>query len=86
MSTVGFDVYGGWVDTLVFPIKVFKGGDVYMLLNRNDLIYYSNKTRTTQRVGMFNDADAGYFLNFAAIFTPSLFSLKSFGLENVISF
>ena len=64
---------------IVAPIKVYKNGDVLMFLDDTCLVYYSNKTKTTQRVGMFDDWEA-------TIFTPSLFSLKNFGGENVISF
>ena len=64
---------------VVAPIKVYKNGDVLMFLDDTCLVYYSNKTRTTQRVGMFD-------ITHATIFTPSLFSLKNFGGENVISF
>ncbi|XP_042032214.1 F-box protein CPR1-like [Salvia splendens] len=68
----------------VHLIKHFKDGDILMMLDEYDLIYYSNKTRTFQQVGMFRDGSAG--LLSAMIFTPSLFSLKNFGFENVISF
>ncbi|XP_042031606.1 F-box protein CPR1-like [Salvia splendens] len=68
----------------VHPTKHFKDGDILMLLDETDLVYYSNKIRTFQRVGIFKDAAAGYLT--ALIFTPSLFSLKNFGFENVISF
>ncbi|KAL1538389.1 hypothetical protein AAHA92_27144 [Salvia divinorum] len=66
-------------DMYIIPIKIFKNGDILMFLEDQCLAYYSNKTRTIQRVGMFDLADT-------MIFTPSLFSLKKFGGENVISF
>ena len=69
----------------IYPIKVFKDGDILMWLSIDQFIFYSNKTKTIQRVGMFNDPNARYFFN-AMIFTPNLFSLKSFEFENVISF
>ncbi|KAL1533742.1 F-box protein CPR1-like [Salvia divinorum] len=71
---------------LFYPIKVFKDGDILMLLGQMWLIYYSNKTRTTRQVSMFKDAAAEDYHTSAMIFTPSLFSLKSFGVGNVISF
>ncbi|XP_047959886.1 uncharacterized protein LOC125205113 [Salvia hispanica] len=77
----GFD----WNYMCVKPIKLFKDGDVLMLLYEKWLIYYSNKTRTIQQVGMFKDATAKDKVS-AMIFTPSLFSLKNFVFENVISF
>ncbi|XP_042035031.1 F-box protein CPR1-like [Salvia splendens] len=85
LSTIGFDFDFGQVVNFVHPIKVFKDGDILMLLNGYRFIFYSNKTKTIQRVGMFNDANAGYFFS-EMIFTPSLFSLKSFESENVFSF
>ena len=86
LSTIGFDIDGGWVNNFACRIKMFKDGDVLMILDGEDLIYYSNKTRSTQHIGMFNDANEGYYVNVATIFTPSLFKLESFGLESVISF
>ncbi|XP_047961883.1 F-box protein At3g07870-like [Salvia hispanica] len=68
----------------VIPIKIFKDGDILMLMNSNQLIYYSNKTRTTQKIDMFKDASKK--CTFALIFTPSLLSLESFGIKNVLSF
>ncbi|XP_042033562.1 F-box protein At3g07870-like [Salvia splendens] len=82
LSTIDLNNNVNWL----YPIKVFKDGGI--LMGRyNVLIYYSNKTRTTQQVGIFNDADAWeYYFTFPNIFTPVLFSLQSFALENVISF
>ncbi|XP_042002589.1 F-box protein At3g07870-like [Salvia splendens] len=85
MSTIGFDLSNSYETYKhVFAINLYKDGDVLMLLDYSILAYYSNNTRTLQRVNMLNDADAkrGY----ALIFNPSLLSLKSFGFENVISF
>ena len=72
--------------SFVNPIKAFKDGDVLMLLNQSRLIYYSNKTITTKKVGMFKDGAVEEYFTYAMIFTPSLFSFKSFKIENVISF
>ena len=69
LSTFDFYVNRAWV----YPIKVFKDGDILTLLKlwQHWLSYYSNKT-TTQPVSiMFNDVD---YPSFAMIFTPSLFS------------
>ena len=33
LSTIGFDIHGGWVNNFACPIKVFKDGDVLMILN-----------------------------------------------------
>ncbi|XP_047948941.1 uncharacterized protein LOC125194754 [Salvia hispanica] len=89
MSSNGFDFdrasVFGWNYMCVKPIKLFKDGDVLMLLAKKRLIYYSNKTRTIQQVGMFEDAAAKDYVS-ALIFTPSLFSFKNFGFKNVISF
>ncbi|XP_042032323.1 putative F-box protein At1g32420 [Salvia splendens] len=87
-STIDFDIDFNvdWVGLSVLPIKVFKDGDVLMLIDEEQLIYYSNKTRTTQKVGVFNDTDEEYYFTSTMIFTPSFFSLKSFNFENVMSF
>ena len=86
MSTIGFDLTNFYnLNIHVAAINLYKDGDLLMLLDYSILVYYSNNTRTLQRVNMLNDADAkrpGY----ALIFNPSLLSLKSFGFENVISF
>ncbi|XP_042032218.1 F-box/LRR-repeat/kelch-repeat protein At1g09650-like [Salvia splendens] len=68
----------------VEAIKLFRDGDVLMLVDRSILVYYSNKTRTLQQFDKYQDADAKVY-NTAVIFYPSLLSLKNFGFENVIS-
>ncbi|XP_047961892.1 F-box protein At3g07870-like [Salvia hispanica] len=85
MSTAGLDISNFNTRYMhVAAIKLFKDGDVLMMLDHSILVYYSNKTRTLRRVNMLKDADAkkGY----AQIFNPSLLSLKSLGLKNVILF
>ncbi|XP_042035054.1 uncharacterized protein LOC121781371 [Salvia splendens] len=74
-----------WNYKCVEPIRLFKDGDILMLLVVNQFSYYSNKTKTVQQVAMFKDAVGKDYVS-ALIFTPSLFSLKNFGFENVISF
>ena len=69
----------------VYPLKLFKDGDVLMLLDER-LIYHYNKTRTTRDIRIFMDLVAMDHHTYVKIFTPSLFSLKSLGIENVISF
>ncbi|XP_047979034.1 F-box protein CPR1-like [Salvia hispanica] len=86
LSTValGFDE---WIHLSFRPIKVFKDGDILMLLMEDgQLIYYSNKTTTAQRIVLFNDAAVVRYNTDAMVFTPSLFSLNNFEFENVISF
>ena len=68
----------------VEAIKLFRDGDVLMLLDRSILVYYSNKTRTPQQFDMYQNGDAKDY-NPALIFYPSLLPLKNFGFENVIS-
>ncbi|XP_047953518.1 F-box protein At3g07870-like [Salvia hispanica] len=89
ISRNGFDLdwdfASDWKYMGVKPIRLFKDGDVLMLLDQKKLIYYSNKTKTIQQVGMLNDATAQNYVS-AMIFTPSLFSFKNFVFENVISF
>ena len=84
MSTTGLDlsILNQYIS--VEALKLFKNGDVLMLLDSFILVYYSNKTRNLQEVNVLKDADAkkGY----ALIFNPSFLPLKSLGFENVISF
>ncbi|XP_042033556.1 F-box protein CPR1-like [Salvia splendens] len=75
----------GWNYMCVKPIKLFKDGDVLMMLDEKRLIYYSNKTRIVQQVDMFKDAAAKDYVS-TLVFTPSLFSLKNFRFKNVFSF
>ena len=80
MSNIHFD-FDRTKNLYVSPIKIFKDGDILMLWNTNDLIYYSNKTK---KVDMIKN---GFIkLTFAVIFTPSLISLESFGFKTVLSF
>ncbi|XP_047961889.1 F-box protein At1g47340-like [Salvia hispanica] len=62
ISRNGFDIdwdfATDWKYMGVTPIKLFKDGDILMLLDEKRLIYYSSKTRTIQQVGMLNDANA----------------------------
>ncbi|XP_042033563.1 F-box protein CPR1-like [Salvia splendens] len=74
-----------WNSMLVEPFKLFKDGDILMLLDKGRLIYYSNKKGTFEFVDMFKDLDATDLVS-PLIFNPSLFSLKNFGFKNVISF
>ncbi|XP_057764999.1 F-box protein At3g07870-like [Salvia miltiorrhiza] len=70
------------------PIKVFQNGDMLMLWDEQFLCYYFNKTRTYQEIGLFggvrDDDDYCYFN--LMLLTPTFLSLKSCGMENVISF
>ena len=68
-STISFDFNLDYIS--VNLVKHFKYGDILMLVDETELICYSNKTRTFQRVGMFKDAAAGY-LN-CLIFSTSFF-------------
>ncbi|KAL1533733.1 F-box protein-like protein [Salvia divinorum] len=79
-------VYGHWNLMYVYPIKVFENGDVLMSLEEKCLIYYSNKTRTIRQVGKLTDGTSEDDGASALIYTPSLFSLKNFAVENVILF
>ncbi|XP_047961866.1 F-box protein CPR1-like [Salvia hispanica] len=73
-----------WDFMLVEPFKVFKDGDILMLLDKGRFIYYSNKTGTFEFVDMFKDLEATDFVT-PLILNPSLNSLKNFGFKNVIS-
>ncbi|XP_047961757.1 F-box protein At3g07870-like [Salvia hispanica] len=84
MSTTSLDSSVGRNYISVEALKLFKDGDVLMLLDHSIAVYYSNNTRTLQQVNMLKEADP--MKGYALIFNPSLLSLKSFGFENVISF
>ncbi|KAL1533736.1 F-box protein-like protein [Salvia divinorum] len=82
ISTIDF----AWNTMNVCPIKIFENGDVLMYPEEMCFIYYSNKTRTNRLIGMLTDATSEDDISSFMIYTPSLFSLKNFGVENVISF
>ncbi|XP_073134916.1 F-box protein At3g07870-like [Henckelia pumila] len=69
---------------LVFPIKVFKNGDILMIWGDFHLFYYSNKTKTTSRIGLFELEFIGCIE--AMLHVPSFVSLTCFAGENVHSF
>ncbi|KAL1562165.1 F-box protein CPR1-like [Salvia divinorum] len=68
----------------VQPIHVFENGDILMQCDGKHFYYYSNKTKTTQYIDLFGEPD-GWFSVTSMAFTPSFRSLKSFGVENVMS-
>ena len=78
---IGIDFDLEWIYLNISRCKVFKNGDVLIFLEDACLIYYSNKTKTTQQFGIPRNN-----LTYAMIYTPSHFSLKNFGGETVISF
>ncbi|KAL1533738.1 F-box protein-like protein [Salvia divinorum] len=83
----GFDIsFDFWNLINIYPIKVFQNGDVLMFMEEKCLIYYSNKTRTIRHAGMLADGTTVDDIASAMIYTPSLFSLKNFAVERVISF
>ncbi|KAL6552690.1 hypothetical protein OROHE_008054 [Orobanche hederae] len=45
----------GYVPVFVYPIKVFEDGDILMVWDERLLFYYSNKTKTSQEIGMFEE-------------------------------
>lgn len=67
---------------VVYPVKVFKDGDILMAWEDSFLFYYSNKTKTTRKVDLFEPKT---FID-AVVHIPSFLSLNSFGIKDVISF
>lgn len=67
----------------LYPIKVFENGDVMMVWDSKFLFYYSKETRTTQEIGVFESRGNNFFK--PMLVTPSLFTLKRLGMENVVS-
>ncbi|XP_073135574.1 F-box protein At3g07870-like [Henckelia pumila] len=70
---------------LVFPIKVFKNGDILMIWGDFNLFYYSNNTKTTSTMSLFELEFAIGCIE-AMLHVPSLVSLTCFAGENVHSF
>ncbi|KAL8485420.1 hypothetical protein ACS0TY_027641 [Phlomoides rotata] len=67
---------------VVYPIKVFKDGDILMAFDDALLLHYSKKDGTMQIFDMFlYNGGFNWFLH-----TPSFYSLKSFCKVNVRSF
>ncbi|XP_047979037.1 F-box protein CPR1-like [Salvia hispanica] len=62
LKTMDFAFNVARVNMVVRPIKIFKDGDAFMLVNEHQLIYYFNMTEPTQKVGVFTDADIRYSL------------------------
>lgn len=75
------DLCGAYV--LVFPIKVFEDGDILMECEDFLLFYYSNKTKTTQKIDMFEARGGNHSRIDAILHTPSFVSMNSFGTEDV---
>ncbi|KAL8465904.1 hypothetical protein ACS0TY_035136 [Phlomoides rotata] len=73
----GMENHGG-LNSIAYPIKVFKDGDVLMQCN-GFFLYYSSKTKTTQKVDIFDQPNT-YHIN-PILHIPSFISLKSFGLD-----
>ncbi|KAL7156004.1 hypothetical protein ABFS83_03G113600 [Erythranthe nasuta] len=69
---------------VVYPIKVFKDGDILMSWQDFHLFYYSNKTRTVGIIDMLEFGNSGID---SMLYTSSFLSLEScFPMENVRSF
>lgn len=66
---------------IIYPLKWFEDGDILMLEDDLQLLWYSRETGTALGVGNAK----GDYVN-SIIFTPTFLSLKSLGMENVLSF
>ncbi|KAL8485731.1 hypothetical protein ACS0TY_027860 [Phlomoides rotata] len=80
---IDFDI-ANCMSAVLYPIKIFQDGDILFAWKDFFLVYYSSKTDTIQEVDMFR-VPSDNMLD-AILHTPSFLSLRSFGLENVISF
>ncbi|KAL1560034.1 F-box protein CPR1-like [Salvia divinorum] len=74
--------YGVYGFAFVQPIEVFGNCDILMLCDAKIFMYYSNKILTAPD---FLGAKKNCITS-AMLFTPTLVSLQSLGMENVISF
>ncbi|KAL7156007.1 hypothetical protein ABFS83_03G113900 [Erythranthe nasuta] len=70
----------------MYPVKVFKDGDILMVCFDMYAICYSNKTKTTIDFDMLGVYDGALGFGAMLLHTPSFLSLRSFQLENVGSF
>ncbi|KAG8378376.1 hypothetical protein BUALT_Bualt08G0131100 [Buddleja alternifolia] len=69
---------------VVYPLKVFRDGDILMWWEDFHLFYYCNRTKTTKKLDMFKERSWGCIE--AMLHTSIFVSLKSFVNENVNSF
>ncbi|KAL0314221.1 UNVERIFIED_CONTAM: hypothetical protein Sangu_2266500 [Sesamum angustifolium] len=76
--------YAGESYEVVYPIKIFKDGDIMMAWDDFHLFYHSIKNKTTASVDIAALQTAGCIA--AMLHTPTFLSLKSFAMENVRSF
>lgn len=67
---------------IMYPIKVFKDGDILILWEDFELFFYCNKSKSTRKVDAFEMVHYTGWTE-AMLHTSSLVSLKSFGGENV---
>ncbi|XP_042033892.1 F-box protein CPR1-like [Salvia splendens] len=71
---------------LVSPIKVFKNGDILFKCDESLLFHYNGRTKSLQKIEMF-DAHGGDQSRVDAIpHTSSFPSLRNFGMEDLYSF
>ncbi|XP_047942168.1 F-box protein CPR1-like [Salvia hispanica] len=77
--------YGMYGFAYVQPIEVFGNGDILMLCDAKIFMYYTNKTQTAREIGAFFGAKKNCITS-TMLLTPTLVSLKSLGMKNVISF
>ncbi|XP_057786309.1 F-box protein At4g22390-like isoform X2 [Salvia miltiorrhiza] len=68
----------------VCPIKVFEDGDIIMGLEFRQLGYYSSKTKTIRKLDV-SELDPN-ISSCAVVYAPSFLPLKTYAMENVISF
>ncbi|KAG8378372.1 hypothetical protein BUALT_Bualt08G0130700 [Buddleja alternifolia] len=79
-------IFAGESSKVVYPLKVFRDGDILMSGEWEDdrLFYYSNKTKTTKKIDMLKLRYRGCID--AMLHTSSFVLLKSFVNENVTFF
>ncbi|XP_041994144.1 F-box protein CPR1-like [Salvia splendens] len=77
------EAFGGYSVLHAFPFKVFENGDILMECDRENLCYYSNKTKTYY--DFFIREDCNEYIS-TTMYTPSFLTLKNFVMENVSSF
>ncbi|KAL2231923.1 F-box protein At3g07870-like [Sesamum indicum] len=76
--------YAGESYEVVYPIKIFKDGDILMAWQDFYLFYHSLKNKTTANVDIPKLHTT--YNKEAMLHTPTFLSLRSFAMENVCSF
>ncbi|KAH6759373.1 hypothetical protein C2S51_019608 [Perilla frutescens var. frutescens] len=68
----------------LFPVKVFKDGDILIAEERCGELFFSNKAKTIKKCGLLEFHSC--YGTSTVVYTPSFLPVKMFAMENVRSF